>query len=60
MAFYIYRPVSREFLAEDEKSWTPDMFDAAVFYTRDFAGTIAERELGKGHDARVLDDGADD
>ncbi|KVP84517.1 hypothetical protein WJ95_20355 [Burkholderia ubonensis] len=60
MAFYIYRPASREFLAEDEKSWTPDMFDAASFTTRQFAEAIAERELGKGHDARVLDDGADD
>lgn len=59
MAFYIYRPSEREFLAEDEKSWTEDFFSAAAFTSRELADDIAVRELGEGHDGYVLDDGAD-
>jgi hypothetical protein len=57
MSFYVYRAVERVFLAEDEKSWTPSMFDAAAFTSREQADDIAVRELGEGHDAYVLDDG---
>lgn len=60
MSFYIYRPVQREFLAGDESSWTNDMFEAAAFSSRPLAENIAVRELGEGHDAYVLDDGAED
>ncbi len=60
MSFYIYRPTECEFLAEDEKAWTSDMFSAAGFTSREMADQIALRELGPGHDAYVLDDGQDD
>jgi hypothetical protein len=55
--FYIFRPLAREFLAEDEKSWTPSFFEAAAFTSRELADSIADRELGEGHDAYVFDDG---
>ena len=57
MSFYVYRPVERVFLAEDEKNWTEDMFSAASFTSRQLGEDIAVRELGEGHDAYVLDDG---
>jgi len=57
MSFYVYRPSERVFLADDERSWTPDFFGAAGFTSRDLANDIALRELGNGHDAYVLDDG---
>jgi hypothetical protein len=59
MSFYIYRPVPRQFLADDEKSWTPSMLEAAEFMSRSLAAGIAARELGKVNDAVVLDDGQD-
>lgn len=60
MSLYVYRPTERVFLAEDEKSWTEDMFSAASFTTRQLADDIAVRELGEGHDACVFDDGLED
>lgn len=57
MTCYIYRPTERTFLADDEQSWTPDMFGAAGFTSRQLAEDIATRELGEGHDAYILDDG---
>lgn len=57
MSFYIYRAIERKFLADDEKSWTASMFEAAGFTSRELADDIAVRELGEGHDAYVLDDG---
>ena len=57
MSFYVYRPVERVFLAEDEKNWTEDMFSAASFASRQLGDDIAVPELGEGHDAYVLDDG---
>lgn len=57
MSFYVYRPATREFLADDERTWTPDFFSAAGFTSRQLADDIAVRELGEGHDAYVLDDG---
>jgi hypothetical protein len=57
MSFHVYRPSERVFLADDERSWTPDFFGAAGFTSRDLANDIALRELGDGHDAYVLDDG---
>ena len=57
MSFYVYRPSDRVFLADDERSWTPDFFEAAGFASRDLADDIALRQLGDGHDAYVLDDG---
>ncbi len=60
MSFYVYRPVERVFLAEDEKNWTEDMFSAASFTSRQLGEDIAVRELGEGHDAYVLDDGLED
>jgi hypothetical protein len=57
MSFYVYRPIERVFLADDEKRWTPDFFEAAGFTSRELADDIATRELGEGHDAYVLDDG---
>lgn len=57
MAFYVYRPTKRAFLAEDECTWTPDFFGAAGFASRQLADDIATRQLGQGHDAYVLDDG---
>lgn len=59
MSFYVYRPLARVFLAVDEKTWAESMFDAAEFTSRELAEQIAERELGEGHDAYVLDDGVD-
>jgi len=59
VSFYVYRPVHREFLADDEKSWTPSFFDAAGFESRDLADAIALRELGPGHDAEIFDDGGE-
>lgn len=59
MSFCIYRPTERLFLADDEKHWTIDFFDAALFTSRQLAEDIAVRELGEGHDAYVLDDGVD-
>ena len=58
MSFYVYRPAQRMFLADDEKTWTPDFFEAAGFESRDLADAIAVRELGEGHDAWVFDDGS--
>ena len=60
MSFYVYRPVERVFLAEDEKNWTEDMFSAASFASRQLGDDSAVRELGEGHDAYVLDDGLED
>lgn len=60
MSFVIYRPVERVFLADDEKNWTSSLFDAAGFTSRQLADQVAERELGPGHDASILDDGLDD
>ncbi len=60
MSFYVYRATERVFLADDEKAWTECMFSAAAFTSRQLAEQIAERELGPGHDAYVLDDGVDD
>ena len=60
MAFYVYRPTARVFLADDETSWTADYFEAAGFESRELADGIAVRELGEGHDAYVLDDGEDE
>ncbi len=60
MSFCVYRPVGRVFLADDEKTWTPDFFEAAGFTSRELADEIAVRELGEGHDAYVLDDGIED
>ena len=57
MSFYVYRPVERVFLGADERTWTESFFEAAGFTSRDLADSIAERELGPGHDAYVLDDG---
>lgn len=57
MSFYVYRPATREFLSDDERTWTPDFFSAAGFTSRQLADDIALRELGEGHDAYVLDDG---
>lgn len=59
MSFYVYNAVERVFLAEDEGSWTPDLFSAAGFSTRQRAEDIAIRQLGEGHGAYVLDDGID-
>jgi hypothetical protein len=59
MSFYVYRAIERQFLAEDEKSWTPDFFSAAAFSERQLAEDIAVRQLGEGHDAYVFDDGID-
>lgn len=60
MTCYVYRPAQRLFLADDEKTWTPDLFEAAGFAQRELADEIAVRELGEGHDAWVLDDGSED
>ena len=60
MSFYVYRPVEKAFLADNEKNWTADFFIAATFTTRELADQIAERELGPGHGAYVLDDGVDE
>ncbi len=60
MAFFVYRPAARVFLADDERTWTPDFFGAAGFDSRELADGIAVRELGEGHDAYVLDDGEDE
>ncbi|ART61476.1 hypothetical protein CBP36_21145 (plasmid) [Acidovorax carolinensis] len=60
MSFYIYRPVQRVFLSEDEHTWTEDMLEAAAFTSRQLADQVAERELGEGHDGYVLDDGSED
>ncbi len=60
MSFYIYRATERTFLADDEKAWTDCMFNAAAFTSREFAEQIAQRQLGPGHDAYVLDDGEND
>ena len=57
MSFYVYRAIERVFLAADERTWTPDFFDAAGFASRELADGVAVRELGEGHDAYVLDDG---
>ena len=57
MSFYVFRALERVFLADDERSWTPDFFSAAGFESRDLADAIAARELGPGYDAYVLDDG---
>lgn len=57
MSFYVYRPVERDLLAGDERSWTPDFFSANGFTTCELADDIATRELGEGHGAFVLDDG---
>ena len=60
MTFYVYEPANREFLADGEKRWTEDIFAAVSFTTRELAGDIAERELGPGHGAYVLDDGVEE
>jgi hypothetical protein len=60
MAFYIYRPTEHLWLQDDERTWDPYFFAAAGFTTRDLADQIAERELGPGHDAYVLDDGIEE
>lgn len=60
MAFYVYRPIVRVFLSDDERSWTPDIFEAAAFASRELADDVAIRELGEGHDAWVLDDGEEE
>ncbi|NCT98717.1 MAG: hypothetical protein GXD23_15225 [Comamonadaceae bacterium] len=60
MSFYVYRPTARTFLADDEKAWTDCLFSAACFTSRELAEQIAQRQLGPGHDAYVLDDGVDD
>lgn len=57
MSFYVYEPVERFFLAEDERSWTSDLFSANGFASRHLAEAVATRELGEGHGAFVLDDG---
>lgn len=57
MSFYVFKPVEREFLADDERTWTPHFFSAAGFNSRELADDIATRELGDGHGAFVLDDG---
>lgn len=59
MAFYIYQPANREFLADDETEWTPDIFGAAVFTSRELAEEIAVRQLGERHSAFIFDDGKD-
>jgi hypothetical protein len=59
MAFYIYRPADHDFLADDEHSFTEDIYAAAVFTSRKLAEEIADREFGEGHGAYILDDGAD-
>jgi len=54
--FYVYRPLSRVFLAEDERSWTEDFFEAATFSSRELATKIAT-STRSAPDAYVLDDG---
>lgn len=57
MSFYVYRPLQRVFLADDEQIWTDSIFEAAAFSTRALADEAAERAIGPGHDGYVLDDG---
>lgn len=57
MGFYIYEPLERKFLCADQVTWTDSFFDAGVANTRDEADEIAEKLLGLGHGAYVLDDG---
>lgn len=59
MTFYLFQPAEREFLSEDERSWTPVFFSAAGFATRELADDVATRELGEGHGAYIFDDGID-
>jgi hypothetical protein len=59
MPFYVFHPSEREFLSEDEPSWTADFFSAAGFTSRELADDVAARELGEGHGAYVFDDGID-
>lgn len=59
MTFFVFQPAEREFLAEDERSWTLDFFSAAGFTSRELAEGVAVRELGEGHGAYVFDDGLD-
>jgi hypothetical protein len=47
MRFYVYRALERALLADDEKSRTPSMFDAAAFTSQSMAEKIAQRELGR-------------
>lgn len=60
MSCYVYRALERVFLAADERTWTPDFFEAAGFASRELAEGIAVRELGEGHDAYILDDGIEE
>lgn len=57
MAFYVYEPAEKEFLAEDETTWTESMFEAAAFSSRTEADDAATKKLGEGHGAFVFDDG---
>ena len=57
MAFYIYVPTERGFLASDHRNWTHDLYDAATYGTRNEAESDAEGYLGEGHGAYILDDG---
>jgi len=57
MAFYVYQPVEREFIAEDEKTWTDSVFEAANFPSREAAEDAASQLLGDAHGAFVFDDG---
>ena len=57
MAFFVYQPVEREFLAEDEKTWTDSFFEAANFSSREDAEDAATQLLGDAHGAFVFDDG---
>lgn len=59
MSFYVYRPIEHDFLAGDERSWTPDFFSASGYTSRELADDIATRQLGEGHGAFVFDDGID-
>ena len=57
MSFYVYEPAEKEFLAEDETTWTSSVFEAAPFASRELAEDAATRVLGEGHGAFVFDDG---
>jgi hypothetical protein len=59
MAIYIYHPEKHAFLGFDERSWEPNILNAAAFLSRELANEIAVRQLGENNCALVLDDGAD-
>lgn len=52
--FMIFCPKLRQFLADDEHSWTPDDGQAASFTTANLAYDIARRECPEGRTFMIL------